>query len=104
MIPTVYRIRDKGHLRWQGRASSCRYVGIDPNADPDHDGMSNYAEFWAGPDPLDSDSVLIIKSVSLLTDGYTQITWQSEPGKSYIVRYSSDFNTWTDLGNTVQGD
>ena len=80
------------------------YVGIDPNADPDHDGMSNYAEFWAGTDPLDSGSVLIIKSVSLLVDGYTQITWQSVPGKSYTVRYSSDLNTWNDLGDSVQGD
>src|SRR6185369_16782876 len=48
-------------------------VGIEPNADPDHDGMSNYAEFWAGTDPLDLNSVLVIKSVSIVTNGYTQI-------------------------------
>jgi len=79
------------------------HIGIDPNADPDHDGMNNYAEFWAGTDPLDPKSVLIINSVSVVTNGLTQITWQPVPGKSYAVKYSSDFSTWNTLTNPVQG-
>jgi glucose/arabinose dehydrogenase len=79
------------------------HVGIDPNADPDHDGMSNYQEFWAGTDPLDPKSVLVINSVSVVTNGLTQISWQSVPGKSYAVKYSADFSTWNTLTNPVQG-
>jgi hypothetical protein len=80
------------------------YVGIDPNADPDHDGMSNYAEFWSGTDPLDSSSVLAIDRTSFVSGGYTQTRWQTVPGKTYAVQYSIDLISWTNLGNLVQGD
>ena len=32
------------------------YIGVDPNEDPDFDGMSNHAEFRAGTNPLDANS------------------------------------------------
>ena len=35
-------------------------TGVDPNADPDHDGMSNAQEYLAGTDPNNSNSVLRI--------------------------------------------
>lgn len=66
--------------------------------------MSNFAEFWAGTDPLDPASVLIINSMSIVTNAYTKITWQSVAGKSYTVKYSSDLNAWNTLGNPVQGN
>jgi hypothetical protein len=75
------------------------HIDIDPNDDPDHDGMSNYAEFWAGTDPLDANSVLKILNVQLASDGSPQITWQSVPGKNYSVQYSSDLLNWTALGS-----
>jgi sugar lactone lactonase YvrE len=80
------------------------YVGIDPNADPDHDGMNNYTEFWAGTDPLDSDSVLVIKSVSVVSNGYTQITWPSATTKNYTVKYSDDMRTWNTLQSAMPGN
>ena len=79
-------------------------IGIDPNADPDHDGMSNYQEFWAGTDPLDPSSVLKIDAKSLNSAGDVQISWQTSPGKTYSVEYSNDLNSWTALGNPVTGD
>jgi hypothetical protein len=79
------------------------YIGIDPNADPDHDGMSNFAEFWAGTDPLDPNSVLAINSTSLLNNGMITITWESVAGKSYTIRYSTDLLTWNDLVAPVNG-
>ena len=79
------------------------YIGIDPNADPDHDGMSNYAEFWAGTDPLDSNSVLAIKA-SILSNGLVQLGWQSVAGKGYLLSYSTDLVNWTPLQGAVQGD
>ena len=39
---------------------------------------------------------------SFITNGYTQITWQSVPVKSYTVKYSSDLSTWNTLGNSIQ--
>lgn len=70
------------------------YIGIDPNADPDNDGVSNFAEFWSGTDPLDGNSAFVIKSVSIGTNSTTHIDWQSVPGKSYRVLTSTNLSIW----------
>jgi hypothetical protein len=79
------------------------YIGIDPNADPDQDGMSNIAEFWAGTDPTNPASVFKVVNVSINGAG-TRISWNSVPGKSYTVEYSHDLLTWNMIGNPVPGD
>ncbi|WP_272941485.1 PQQ-dependent sugar dehydrogenase [Pedosphaera parvula] len=80
-------------------------VGIDDSiVDSDHDGMSNTSEFWAGTDPLNANSYLAIKNVSLQVDGHPVVTWQSTQGKSYIVKYSDDMATWNTLTTPVVGD
>ena len=66
--------------------------------------MSNFAEFWAGPDPLDSNSSLAIDRTSLVSSGQIQIRWQTVAGKSYTVQYSTNLTAWNDLGDPVQGD
>jgi hypothetical protein len=73
------------------------YVGIDPNADPDNDGLSNFAEFWAGTDPLDANSTFAIKSANVSTNSSIQITWQAVPGKTYTVLSSTNLAIWTPL-------
>jgi hypothetical protein len=78
------------------------FIGIDPGGDPDHDGMSNYGEFWTGTDPNNSNSVLIINSVTLATNNLTRITWTAVPGMNYVIKYSSDFLSWNTLGSTLQ--
>ena len=80
------------------------HIGIDPNAHPDHDGMSNYAEFWAGTDPNKSNSVLAIDVSTLINNGQIQIRWPTVAGKTYAVQYSNDLVIWTNLGSLVQGD
>jgi glucose/arabinose dehydrogenase len=80
------------------------HIGIDPNADPDHDGMSNFEEFWAGTDPLNANSILAINPTSVVINGSVQIRWQTVTGKTYTVQYSSDLISWYNIGNSVLGD
>ena len=54
---------------------------FDPNADDDGDGMSNWAELFAGTNPGDSNSVLRIVS---FTAG-NLVSWSSVSGKVYQV-------------------
>jgi hypothetical protein len=80
------------------------HINIDPNADPDHDGMSNYQEFWAATDPLDPASVLAVHPASLVSNGHIQIRWQTVAGKTYSVQYSTDRLSWSTLGDPLVGD
>jgi len=90
-------IADDWQMKYFGR------IGIDPNGDPDHDGASNFAEFWAGTDPLDANSALRIKSTLPIDAGQIQIRWQSVAGKTYAIMYSSDLQTWQTLGEPLVG-
>jgi glucose/arabinose dehydrogenase len=80
------------------------HTGVDPNDDPDHDGMSNYAEYLAGTDPVNPNSYFAIKSLVILEGGHAEIRWQSIEGRTYTVLYSDDFLTWHALGAPVKGD
>jgi sugar lactone lactonase YvrE len=91
-------IADDWQLAYFGR------IGIDPKDDPNHVGMSNYAKFWAGLSPLDSGSILKITEATIAADGQAQIRWPTVPGKAYILQYSIDLLSWSDLGDPVQGD
>jgi hypothetical protein len=53
-----------------------------PEGDADSDQFSNIAEYLAGTDPRDPDSLL---EIITQTDGGRQLTWKSVPGKSYRV-------------------
>ncbi len=70
--------------------------GVDPNADPDHDGLTNAQEYLAGTNPADSRSALRISSIvkSNAAAGFV-ITWASVPGKSYqVFRSDSPGGPW----------
>jgi hypothetical protein len=67
-----------------------------PGADSDGDGASNLAEFLAGTDPTDINSVLKVQ-LSLREQGM-YIQWATAPGTYYQVQVTSNFNTWTDVG------
>jgi glycosidase len=58
--------------------------------DPDGDGLSNLSEYLAGVDPTNSASSFVILSVATLTNGYTELTWSSAPGKNYEIWATAD--------------
>jgi hypothetical protein len=68
----------------------------DANDDPDQDGSSNYPEFVADTDPLDSGSVFRISNLSMNSAGAT-ITFQPSPGRTHFIQQSSDLKNWTFL-------
>ncbi len=83
-----------------------RAHGLDPTVndadlDPDGDGQSNRAEFLAGTDPHDNTSSLQVRS--LISGGGTQwsLTFDSVPGRSYILQSSTDLHIWASVGTAI---
>jgi hypothetical protein len=66
------------------------HLGVDPNADPDHDGMTNGEEFLAGTDPTDPQSAFAIIRVDKDASGGVDVQWSSVQGKLYTVLRSGD--------------
>jgi hypothetical protein len=59
-------------------------TGINPNADPDGDGMSNLQEFLAGTNPTDAESSLRIVQV-LGSNTNVRVDWSSADGRIYAL-------------------
>jgi hypothetical protein len=68
-------------------AWEAQYGVSDPNGDPDHDGMTNLQEYWAGTNPLDSNSCLRVTAILPAGAGFT-LTWKSVGGVRYRILYS----------------
>jgi hypothetical protein len=91
LLPAWWQLQYFGHL------------GVDPNDDPDHDGMSNMREYLDGTDPTDPNSAFKIVSVSANSTGVS-IAWSSVLGKFYTVQRSSDLlSGFTDLQQHIVG-
>ena len=73
-----------------------------PNADPDGDGFSNYAEFISGTVPTNVSSLLRIESVTQTASG-TTISWQSAAGKRFQIAGRAAFASapWQNLGSII---
>jgi hypothetical protein len=72
-------------------------TNINPNADPDGDGMSNLQEYLAGTNPNNPNSYLRITAVSAKAPGNTAtVTWTSVPSRLYYVeeRTNLTFGAW----------
>ncbi|MDB6066670.1 MAG: hypothetical protein JWR26_2878 [Pedosphaera sp.] len=86
-------------IAWE--LSNFGVTGIDPNADPDGDGMSNRQEYVAGSNPLAGASGLRITSIKYdLNHGTVGLTWTSVPTRCYYIEQLPDLNSsnWTDGG------
>jgi hypothetical protein len=73
-----------------------------PSADPDTDGMNNYAENIAGTIPTNAASVLKMLSVAR-TNNTASVRWLSVNGKRYQISYRINLASggWTNLGSVV---
>jgi hypothetical protein len=61
----------------------------DPNADPDHDGVSNLREYVAGTDPTDPNSLFEFIKIEALPAGETKVQWRSMAAKTYTLLRSA---------------
>ena len=78
-LPDAWEIQNFGHL------------GVDPNADPDHDGMSNWQEYLAGTDPNNGSDYLRIISYTRVGT-YNSLRWTAEPTRLYRVERRTAFD------------
>ena len=76
-------------------------INIDPNADPDHDGMSNRQEYLAGTNPNNPLDYLKITAQSFGPGGATAtLTWNSVLTRQYYIEKTLKLTppTWSDSG------
>jgi hypothetical protein len=78
VLPDAWQLQYFGH------------TGVDPYADPDHDGLNNLAEYMAGTNPNDAQSLFAFLSVSPDTPAGVQVVWSSVAGKLYTVQRSNN--------------
>ena len=61
------------------------HTGVDPNADPDHDGVKNKDEYLADTDPNDGNDSLRIMEYTRDATMYTILGWTSRPTRLYLI-------------------
>ncbi|MEJ0091827.1 MAG: hypothetical protein WDM80_19020 [Limisphaerales bacterium] len=66
------------------------------NDDPDHDGVSNLAEYRAGTNPTRSDSAFYVKS-----SRNAALNWPNLPSRQPVVQFSDDLLNWQTVTNAV---
>ncbi len=79
-LPDWWELQYFGHL-----------TGTDPNADPDHDGMNNLAEWAAGTNPTNAASCLRLTAIP--ATNAVLLSWPSVAGKTYWVERSTNLLT-----------
>ena len=67
-----------------------RLLGTDANADADHDGASNVAEWVAGTNPTNAVSCLRMLAPSVTPQNGTVLRWLSVAGKTYRLERASN--------------
>jgi hypothetical protein len=68
-------------------------TGTDPNADPDHDGASNLAEFLAGTDPTNINSALRLTALRAAGTNGVALEWPAVSGRYYRLLRATNLLT-----------
>ena len=71
--------------------------------DFDQDGSTDLAEYLAGTNPVDGQSVLEVLQITSVNTGQRQLIWSAQPGKSYRLEYKTELSgaTWISLGQII---
>jgi hypothetical protein len=88
--------------RWPGLSAAAPERG--PAADPDGNGMSNFAEWFAGLDPLRPDGAGK-PQITVVDAGQLAIQFQQSrmaDGFVYVVEESSSLNGWTVVSGVME--
>jgi hypothetical protein len=72
---------EQSHFGWLGNAG---------NEDADGDGVSNLAEYQAGTDPVDPNSMFTFVNIVPHAQGGVEVQWSSATDKSYTIQRSSN--------------
>jgi serine protease len=88
-LPDWWELQYFGHL-----------TGTDPNADADHDGMSNLAEWLAGTNPTNASSCLRLMALPAGNSNVFVVSWPSVAGKYYRLERAT--NLLTGFNSVVQ--
>jgi hypothetical protein len=64
------------------------------DVDTDGDGQSDYAEFIAGANPTNAQSVLCVLPPAILPNRTVQLEWPSAPGHAYRAHLSTNLVEW----------
>ena len=67
-------------------------LGVNPNDDPDGDGVNNLREFRAGTDPNEAASRFEVIEIARVPNGVS-ILWSSQPDRRYRVKRTANLLT-----------
>ncbi len=70
--------------------------------DTDHDGMTDYAEFIAGTDPIDPASRFYFTGETFQNNGLIQMQWTAVTNRLYQVNASSNLLNWVPVTGWLQ--
>ena len=87
---------------WWEQTFLGQLTGVNPNADPDHDGASNLAEFLAGTTPTNPTSALRLAVAGAPAINGFVVRWPSVAGKHYRLLRAT--NLTSGFNSVVQGN
>jgi GH25 family lysozyme M1 (1,4-beta-N-acetylmuramidase) len=84
------------------------HMGVDPDADADGDGVSNYQEYLAGTNPTNAASVFRLLRVARVNDD-VRLDWTTVGGHSYVAQTATNLGpgssgNFVDLGPPIPVD
>jgi subtilisin family serine protease len=90
-----------GLVDWWEQQFFGHLTGTDPNADPDHDGASNLAEFLAGTNPTNFSSALRLTALPAAGTNGVVLEWPGVAGRYYrLLRATNLLNGFDSLVRT----